>query len=237
MRDYGYQDISLETAGLPWYKIWWKAIVPEGQAYEIIAADPGASVGKACLWVFLTSMVCNGIIILLMGALFGFMALPAISEFDKSTIENIGLISVTLACLLPIVFGLMGVVILLLMSGLSHAIAGLLGGTGTFTKLAYAFGAYMAPLMIVSTAITFIPVANYMGFLIGIYGLVLNIMAVKAVHQLDWGRSIASSAVIWVGLMGCMACVILVVLIIAGPSIGNVFSGAIDYLATPTPAW
>ncbi len=78
---------------------------------------------------------------------------------------------------------------------------------------------------------------NYLGFIVGIYGLVLNIMAVKAVHQLDWGRAIASSAVIWVGLLCCVSVVIIAVLTLLGPSIGNVFSNIIENLATPTPAW
>ena len=80
-------------------------------------------------------------------------------------------------------------------------------------------------------------VGVFISFIVGIYGLVLNVMAVKAVHQFDWGRSIASSAVIWVGLLCCASVVIIVILTLMGPAIGNVFSGILNDLATPTPSW
>jgi hypothetical protein len=124
---------------------------------------------------------------------------------------------------------------LLLMSGLSHGMASMLGGTGTFTRLTYAFAAYPAPLAIVSIVIAFIPIMNYLGFLVTIYGLVLNIMAVKAVHQLDWGRSFLSSVIIWAALLCCVALVVIAILTLLGPAIGNVFSNIIESLPTSTP--
>jgi hypothetical protein len=230
-----YPDALPSSIGLPWYKIWWKALVPEGEAYEIIAADPRASVGRACLWVFATNLVCSGIMMLLFGAIVGLAVLSTADASGEEALAGLGITAVVLVCLAPVIYGIMGVVGLLMMSGLSHTIASALGGTGTFTKLTYAFGAYLAPLMIVSMVISFIPIVNYLGFVVGIYGLVLNIMAVKAVHRLDWGRSIASSAIIWVGLLCCVAFVVIMILTLMGPSIGNVFSSILEDLATPMP--
>lgn len=237
MNEYEYPGAPLSSTGLPWYKIWLKALIPEGQAYEIIAADPGASVGKACLWVFVTNLISSGIFMLLFGAIFGLVALSEAGTSSKEMLAEYGVIVIAVVCLTPIVLGGIGVLGLLMTSGLSHAIASALGGTGTFTKLTYAFGAYLAPLMVVSTVISFIPIVNYLGFMVVIYGVVLNVMAVKAVHQLDWGRAIASSVIIWAALLCCGAFVMIAILTLMGPSIGNVFSNILENLATPTPSW
>jgi len=235
MSEYEHPEASLSPISLPWYKTWFKALIPEDQAYETIAADPGASAGKACLWVFLTNMISGGVMMLVAAAFAGLVFMSMVEELDETMLTEAGAGIVALACFLPVVFGAMGVVGLLLMSSLSHAMASMLGGTGTFSRLTYAFGAYLAPLSIVSLVISFIPIVNYLGFVVGIYGIVLNIMAVKAVHQLDWGRAVASSVIIWIALLGCSAIVVIVILTLMGPSIGTVFSGVLNDLMTVTP--
>lgn len=237
MREYEYPDAPSPSTGLPWYKIWLKALIPEGQAYETIAADPGASIGKACLWVFTVYLVCYGIMFLLCGAFLGLVALSKAEAIGEDMYAQLGTTAIVIVCLMPILAGVIGVIGLFLMSGLSHVIASMLGGTGSFTRLTYTFGAFMAPLIIVSMVISFIPLVNYLGFIVGIYGMVLSVMAIKAVHQLDWGRAIASSGVLWLGVLGCVAGVVIVILTLLEPSVGNVFSNIIENLATPTPSW
>lgn len=237
MSEYEYPGALPSPATLPWYKIWMKAIIPEGQAYETIAADPGASVGRACLWVFVTNLLTTSIVMLLVGALMGLMAVSGTDSSTEDMLRAIGGAAIVLVCLAPVISAVIAVSGLLVSSGLSHAIASALGGTGTFTRLTYAFGAYMAPLMIVSLVIGFIPIVNYLGFIVLIYGAVLNVMAVKAVHQLDWGRAIASSVIIWVGLLCCVSFVAIIILTLLGPTVGNVFSNIIENLPTPTPGW
>ncbi len=123
-----YPGFQPSSPGLPWYKIWWKALVPEGEAYEIIAADPGASVGKACLWVFLTNLVCTGVMMLLVGLFYGLVMWSGTE--GRQGAPGIVETMIVMVCVTPVVSGVAGVVVLLMISGLSHAIASTLGGDG-----------------------------------------------------------------------------------------------------------
>jgi hypothetical protein len=216
-----YPDASISPKGLAWYQTWLKALAPSVQAYEVIAADPDASVGKACLWVFLSS----GIMMPFFAWSVGLRGGGAPGE---SMIAGVDRATVVCVCSVSIASGVVGVLGLLLMSGLSHGIASaLLGGTGTFVKLTYAFAAYVAPLTIIGAVISVIPFVNYLNFLVAIYGIVLSMMAVKAVHRLDWGRAFAFVAN-WAGLLCCVAVVATTVLTLLGPWIGAMWSDIIN---------
>ncbi len=66
--------------------------------------------------------------------------------------------------------------------------------------------------------------------------LVLNVIAVKAVHGLTWSKAALSSVALW-GLLCCVVGgVIMVILALLGPAMGNVFSNMVTAIAlTPTP--
>ena len=115
------------------------------------------------------------------------------------------------------------------------AVAGALGGTGSYSKLAFAFAAYLAPLSVISSVLGLIPYVNCLAFPLGIYGIVLNVTAVKAVNQLSWGKAIAASVVILAGVVIGVACLTIVILALLGPAIGNVFSNIIQEIGTPVP--
>ena len=74
--------------------------------------------------------------------------------------------------------------------GIYHLLAKLLGGTGEYGRLAYLSAAFSAPLGIVTTLLSLIPLAGCVTPLIGIYTLVLSYFAVKVEHQLSSGRAI-----------------------------------------------
>ncbi|MEI2776523.1 MAG: YIP1 family protein [Tetrasphaera sp.] len=74
--------------------------------------------------------------------------------------------------------------------GIYHLIAKLLGGTGEYGRLAYLSAAFNAPLGILMTLLSLIPLAGCVTPLIGIYMLVLSYFAVKVEHQLSSGRAI-----------------------------------------------
>jgi hypothetical protein len=127
---------------------------------------------------------------------------------------------------------------LMISAGLTQLIASALGGTGSYSKLVYAFATYSAPLAIISSIVGSIPYVNYLAFPLSIYGMVLNVIAVKAVNQFGWGKAIASS---WLILASILLVVVLVavmviaILTLLGPIIGSVFSGIIQGLETPVP--
>ena len=111
----------------------------------------------------------------------------------------------------------------------------LLGGTGTYAKLAYAFAAYLAPLTLVSSFISAIPLVNCLTLPIAIYGIVLNVIAVKAVHQFGWGKALASSVLVFAGILLVVAVGVIVILALLGPAIGTVFSNIVEGITTPVP--
>jgi hypothetical protein len=74
-----------------------------------------------------------------------------------------------------------------------NLIAKKLGGTGTYSKLVYAFAASLAPIALIGTVASFIPIVQYLVFPLLLYSIALNVLAVRAVHQFRWGRAIAST--------------------------------------------
>ena len=202
---------------------------PNVATYEQIANDaPPESTSKAFTWIFAASII-SGLIGVAGAFIFGNATRvsnvsgvnPALFAGTSSTV---GLICI------PIV-GLLAVLVTALFVGISHVIARALGGTGTYNKLLYATAAYSAPLQMVYSVIGLVPVlGSCVNLILGIYGLVLNVTAVKAVHQFDWGKAILSSVVIWIGVLVIVAVVVIVILALLGPAIGNIFSNMVQTL-------
>ncbi len=69
-------------------------------------------------------------------------------------------------------------------------IAKLLGGTGDFGRYAYLNAAFGAPLTILSSLLSVIPVLGCISIFIGIYQLVLTYYSTKVEHNLTSGRAL-----------------------------------------------
>jgi hypothetical protein len=216
---------------LPWYQVWLKALTsPNVATYQDLVSRPGVTLGKACLWVgvgLLATVVATAISVVL------FLAFSSLSLLDPAAQEGIDALSalggsaVLIACLVPFaaVAAILG---LLISAGISHLLARALGGTGTYEQLAYAIAAYSAPGSIVSSAISFIPcVGAVVGFALSFYLLFLNVLAIKAVHNISWGRAVISSVLFLAIVLALVACGVIVFLALMGPAIGNVFSGIV----------
>ena len=98
-------------------------------------------------------------------------------------------------CCLPV-----GVIIELLFfiidAGFITLFAKIVGGTGSFSELAFAFSAFTVPVTVFSVIIGSVPFVSCLGIFIGIYVLVLRCIAVKVVHKLSWARTIVATFVI-----------------------------------------
>lgn len=76
--------------------------------------------------------------------------------------------------------------------GILFVIARLFGGTGTFLEQAYATALYYVPLEGAAAVIGLIPgIGGFVGFLLGIYGIVLAVFSVAASQRLSVGKSVA----------------------------------------------
>jgi len=179
-------------------------------AYEELARDPNATTNRAYLWI---------IVSLLIGAVIQGLVFLLIPD---TAMAGLGL--TTLFCV-AVVGGVIGFFI---WSIITQGIARVLEGTGTYAQLVYALAAYTAPLYIINSVLAYIPLLNCLSIVTGIYAIVLNVIAVKAVHQFSWGRAIAASFILWLGLFALAACLVIVVLAILGPAIGNIFSNIVN---------
>jgi hypothetical protein len=91
------------------------------------------------------------------------------------------------------------VVLFAAFTGVVQWIAGLFGGRGSFEKLVYVLAAITVPFTLISALLTLLSAIPFVGLcfglvslLAGLYVLYLQVMAVKAVNQFDWGKAAAS---------------------------------------------
>jgi hypothetical protein len=213
--------------------VWIKALTqPSVATYEDFVARPGVSLGRAFAWVFVCSFAAS--IFTFLGVIFtrsvSSLSLGQSPELARAATSPFYLF----VCGVPIsaAFSIVGLVIV---TGISHLVARLLGGTGTFTQLTYAVAAYVAPMSVVGSLLGLIPFVGCLNGLLAIYGVFLNVVAIKAVHRFDWGRAVVSSLALFVVIIAFAACVVAVVLAVLAPAVGTVFSNIIQQMGTPMP--
>jgi hypothetical protein len=222
---------SQTPESFPWYQVWMNALTrPSVATYEELVRDPKAASGRAFLWIFLTSLI--GYLFLMLGQLAG---LGVSSMFGNAQMTRAGGGGfLVLACQSPIA-AVMSVVGLAISAGITQLIARALGGTGSFSKLVYAFAAYLAPLSLISGVLGVIPFINLLTIPLGFYGIVLNVIAVKAVNQFGWGKAVLSSFVIFAAILVFVAIIVIVILALLGPVMGNIFQNIQQGITTPMP--
>ena len=146
---------------------------------------------------------------------------------------------VTAICGAPI-GALIAVVAFAIVVGVVQLIAKMFGGRGTFDQAAYTIAAIVAPFYLVSGVLTLLSAIPYaglcfgaLGFIAGIYVLVLEVMAVKGVNQFGWGPAIASFLVPVLAIACCVSIGVIGVLRALGPGINDIFNSIQQSLPTP----
>jgi hypothetical protein len=192
------------------FQVWSMALTsPTENTYNRITHDPNAGMGRAILWFLVTSFIGSTISVL-SNMLFGnTAALSRLSEwFDvapelaKLQIQNSPF---QLVCI-PIIT-VAGLLILLIQTGMVHYIAGVLGGKGAYSDLVYASVAYSAPFFLVYTVISVIPIVQCLLPFLSLYAIYLALLALKVVHRLDWGKSIATYVILVVIIL-VLSCIL-----------------------------
>lgn len=219
------------TPPQPWPTVWLQVLTrPSVATFEKLAGSPNASAARAVLWTFLSALVGYGGAGLLQlaarnwsyllalekdhlgGALATsfsmlFCGPPPVAAFMIFRLASVTDQTQTLPGLgLTLPVAVAAVIGLLLSATVTHALARTLGGTGTYTQLLYAFAAYLAPLTLVMSMVSVLPVVNYLAVPLALYGLALNMLAIKAVHRFGWSETVASSGLIFfVGVIAVAA--------------------------------
>lgn len=216
---------SSKPSGLSgWFAVWIKAVTqPNEQTFVDITEHPDMSARTAYIWIFLVGTL-SGIIQAIASAIrvatgvgSQLQQIPGIGEYFPQSTGGGGGVAIALVggiCASPFA-GLLSVLFFALIVAIIQWIAKLFGGKGTYDKLLYAFAAISVPFTIVSTIFALLSAIPFVGiclgvisFGLGIYALVLQVMAVKAINRFGWGEAAGS-----VFIPGCVvfilcACVV-----------------------------
>ena len=214
---------------------WIAAITkPNEGTFAQIAAQPGASTSKAFLWVFVASILTSLASLIAQAVSFGGQSMfqqllpPEIArELPIGGSPAIGFGAVICGAPVGAVVAVIGFAIA---TGLIQWVAKLFGGTGSFDKLAYTFSAITVPYSVVTAVLAIIGIIPIIGILTGlisfalsIYVIVLEVLAVKAVHGLDTGKAVGSVLLPVLAFLFIICCCVIVGVALMGPVIGDVF--------------
>jgi hypothetical protein len=214
-----------------WSETWIKALTqPAVETYESIVNDPQAGVQRALFWVALAALIAyavSSLLGLVFGSPFGYLPLLEEDTTDLLATRTTG-VGTLLCGALGAVVG--AVLVLIVIVALVNLVAKALGGSGAFDRLIYAWAAIAAPVSLISSVLASIPFVNCVTPLLGIYVIVLEVIAVKATHRFGWGSAIAATLLVPVGIVLLLTCVVVALLVVLGPVIGNVFSNIVEGL-------
>ncbi len=198
-----------------WFESWRMALTrPNEETFRSLADDPNGSLGRALIWIAITSaisfLITSTMQILFSGLLAGPGLFEALEQEAGLLLPGGLMIIGVFICGLPMV-ALISSIGILIYSGIVQFTANAFGGEGTFTEMAYALASFTAPLTLISGAIGWIPLVNCLTIPLGIYSLVLTLLAVKSVNRISWGKTIGIFAVLL--LVGALLAVVLGLLI------------------------
>lgn len=230
MSDISNEPMVPASGPKSFFQIWITALTkPNEQTYAELVASPEANTNKAYLWLFIAALVNFFFATLVQGPVMRNMAQQFGQDMDFLN-NGIAGTFVTAICGAP-VSAVIYVLFFAVTVAIVQWIAKLFGGRGNYNQLVYAFGAILAPYMLVSSVFTLLSAIPYIGFcftaiaaIAGIYILVLEVMAVKGVNQFGWGAAAGSLLIPVLVIFFLCACLVVGGLMLLGPMIGNVFS-------------
>ncbi|HTP01031.1 MAG TPA: YIP1 family protein [Anaerolineales bacterium] len=211
------------------FRMWVDAVTKPAQStYAAIARSPKANVTNAFVWVFLATLVQFFISFAVNGATenrllqqFGGQNLPTPSAGTRL---------IQLICGAPI-GAVVAVLFFALFVGIMHLIARVFGGRATYEQLVFTISTITVPFSLIGAVLTLLAAIPFVGIcfamisiLIGIYAVVLEVIALMGVEQIGVGGALVSTLVLPVLVCVCISCAVIASLMVLGPVIGNTFS-------------
>lgn len=238
------------AAPVSMFQTWIDAVTkPREATYAAIASSPRASTSTAFLWVFIGSLISSFLTILAPSA--GLQDLQRLlqqqglnNEFTNSLGSGgagLGTKFFQLICGAPIA-AVIAVVGFAIVVAVIQWVARMFGGHGSYDRLAYTFAAITAPISIVTGFLSLLGAIPLVGlcfsvliFALGIYSLVLQIMAAKAVNGFtSYGPAVGSVLIPGAVVFLLCCCLAFGVGALLAPVLGNVFSSTGPF-PFPTP--
>lgn len=243
MNETSNTPMSPEPAGVAgWFSIWLNAVTkPSEQAYSALAGSADAQTNnRAFTWVFLAgtaSAIISGILQALLQLAGLAPQMPGLSDLvGNAPSSAIGSLGIAL-CASPVA-GAFAVLFFAIFVGIVQWVAKMFKGTGNFSQLAYVTAAISVPFTLVSSVLTPFSALGVVGYcfggvslLLGLYGMYLQLLAVKSVNRFGWGEA-AGSYFLPVLAFGCLcACVAFGLTSLLLPAVSETFNQITPNLA------
>jgi len=227
---------SASSAGVAgWFSTWMTAVTkPNEQTFAALAEHPDAMTNsRAFTWVFLAGTI-SALISGVFGAILqlaGFAQTPGLGDlFGGDAQRGVAFTFGVAICSAPVA-GALGALLFAIGVGIVQWLAKMFKGTGTFSQLAYTMAAISVPFTLVSSVLTPFSGIQYVGIctsmvsiLLGLYVIVLELMAVKGVNKFGWGQAVGSLFLPGIVLACCLAIPIIGAMSMLGPAIGDTFN-------------
>jgi hypothetical protein len=188
---------TLPIATRKWYEIWRDIWLHPGTAtFQKILQEPDSNSTRGYKWVAVTALI-NVL-----------LSIPTyVISLQKTAPDVTSYYVIFLLCVavLSPIFAIIGIMIT---AGIYHWIAKLFGGNGDWGQLVFCLATISAPLLLLNglfgllsslfgsallSQSTALEIVLYLPSLaLGIYTIVLNVCAIKAVEKIDTGRAIAT---------------------------------------------
>jgi len=229
--------MSAEPAGIMgWVSVWMAAVTkPNEQTFVEMANSGNAKATTAYIWVFISSLVSFFFASLVQGAAMR----QIMQQYDMAgqVGGSIGTTLITAICGAPIA-AVISVVVFAVVVAIVQFLAKMFGGKGTFDQLAYALAAISTPFALISGVLTLLSAIPLVGLcfsvvslVAGLYVLVLQVIAVKAVNQFGWGQAAGSLLLPFVVLCCCLSVGVFSIMGMLGPQISETFNQINNNLA------
>lgn len=220
------------------FETWIAAVTkPNAATFEKIAAQPGATTGKAFLWAALASLITAffGALAQSVGAgqsmemMRQFLPPEVAREIPMGGGGGFAAGISALICGAPL-GAIFGVIFFAIGVALILWVSKMFGGTAEFEKMAYVFAAIMVPVAVINAVMSLLGMIPFIGILFGlvsfavsIYSLVLHVFATQAVTGLDTGKAAASVILPWLVVFIFLCCCLAIGIGVMGATMGEVF--------------
>jgi hypothetical protein len=182
------------------WQTWVRVVTSPGEpTFEAERLKPQATLTTALIWMLIAGAVA-AVLGLIQSALAAGTVQTTVTQLlaqadlpleTRAQLEQIlnsgvlgGLGGASLASIIMVPVGF------LVGTGILYLIAKLLGGTGEFGRYAYLNASFTAPLTILSSLLSVIPVLGCLSLFISIYQLVLTYYSTKVEHNLTSGKAL-----------------------------------------------
>jgi hypothetical protein len=217
----GYTGYAPYATGpsLPWYEVWKRAIMqPNLHNYIQLISDPSGNFLRGLMFILAGTLLST--VIGIPSQIITNLALEDdqfFGPYQFYTPETN--IFFTLVCGIPFAI-LITTIVYAIYVAITHVAALVLGGQGSIDKLGYGLSLYVAPLSIINALISLVltplaliatplfVLANLASFGLGlvilVYGIVLSVIATKAVHQFGWPQATIAALATLILYFGCV---------------------------------